>query len=196
MSEFRLQQNRKREITMRKAPMTVILLVPAILFMCGCGKKEKKNEAAVADVKAQSAAVSESRDAAVIDSVLLYSSEDTASATGTSLSPLEIVKAGPEGKTWTEILSGGTGSKSFIKSGHLTFNQADIEAAAAIAAALKEPDFQTRTSAFEVIANNPKFDGSVFLAKIPAQPVMPETSEVPETSKEAPPDSAGTNMAE
>jgi hypothetical protein len=132
--------------------------------------------------------------AAITDSISIYSSNDSALKTGASFVPMDIVIAASEGTMWTEIRSGKNGKKGWIQSGHLAYNQTDIQAATAIAAALAEPDPQKRNDGLHAIVNNLQYDKSVFLAKIPAPSISQEKTDSANGTNE--PESAGTNMAE
>jgi len=132
--------------------------------------------------------------AAVTDSLKIYLRGDSTAATRASFAPMEIVIAAPEGTTWTEIRASKSGKNGWIQSGHLAYHQTDIQVANAIATALAEPDTQKRANSLQEIINNPEYDKSIFLAKIPPQLFSPATSApVDSTAK---PDSVGSNMAE
>jgi hypothetical protein len=180
---------------MRSTMNTLALCGFVFLISLGCGRKEKQSEKPAPDGEAQTVSAT-GRNAAVIDSVSVFSCGDSASATGESFAPMEIVTVGVEKEAWTEILSGAGGKKGWIRSGHLAYNPVDVEAASAIAAALAEPDSQKRLAGLQAIAGDSRFDKSVFLAKIPAPALSPEIPAPPDSEAGTQPESSGVNMAE
>jgi|WetSurMetagenome_2_1015567.scaffolds.fasta_scaffold40387_3 hypothetical protein len=144
---------------------------------------------------APSAVVPGGQLAAVTDSLKIYLHGDSTAATGTSFAPMEVVIAAPEGTAWTEIRSSKSGKKGWVRSGHLAYHQTDIQVAIAIVTALAEPDTQKRATSFQEIINNPEYDKSIFLAKIPPELASP-AAKLASVDSIAKPDSAGHNMAE